>query len=82
MKPQLGGTMISYRRLARIINRNFSYPFLPEGHVKAENKKGVFYLQIGRRDIGIEKEEVVGSGTFLKLNTAIRLKIQKGGLKP
>ncbi len=57
-------------KLKEILDKQFSFPFLPEGMVSTkwiETKKGrELSIQIGRRDVCIDEDgDVIGAGTFL-----------------
>ena len=60
--------MITLEQLKEILDKNFTPPFLEDGHVKARfiehTKEKTLQINIGRRDIWLnEKGEVTGAGT-------------------
>ena len=67
--------MINLRKIQKILNQNFSEPFLPEGMVttrvyQRKNKK-FLDISIGRRDVTIDENgKVVGAGILLETEVA------------
>ena len=57
---------LSLSGLANVFNREFGPPFMPEGYVKAQIRRGDLSLNIGNRDASIDKDgKVTGSGSLL-----------------
>lgn len=58
---------VSLPVLAKILNSNFSPPFMPKDYVRAKaNNRGELALYIGNRDVSIDKDgKVTGSGSLL-----------------
>jgi hypothetical protein len=60
--------MLTIQQLQEIINRHFTPPFLPAGHVRASinEDSGELSLVIGPRDVSIDPDgNVTGAGTWL-----------------
>jgi len=68
--------MISLKKLQKIIDNNFSEPFLKDGLVVTRlyqrNKKKYLDISIGRRDITIDEDGVVNNaGTQLTTENSL-----------
>ena len=75
---------LSLEKLCRVINENFSEPYLAKDGVLAEiiddDGTKVLSINIGRRDVQIDEQgEVVGCGTFLGMpnNTLVYIEDNK-----
>lgn len=52
--------------LAKLINKEFGPPFLPDGYVSANAGKDRFSLSIGNRDVSIDNDgKFLGSGSLV-----------------
>jgi len=70
--------MISLKKLQKIIDQNFSEPFLKNGLVTTrlhqKNKKKYLDISIGRRDITIDENGVVNNtGTLLTMGDSLSI---------